>query len=129
MIHARTLIRSYRFTALVPFAAAGLVVGEPASSTAVAPASSARATIPPLNPCVPTDHGLPEVTSVSFSPTSVDVREGPAKVTVTVKVSDPGGPGAATGLASGQVAFADGGLFTNLRVIDDETMKIGRAHV
>ena len=60
----------------------GFVLPVDAAAGTVAPASSARATIPPLNPCVPTDHGLPEVTSVSFSPTSVDVREGPAKVTV-----------------------------------------------
>jgi hypothetical protein len=62
----------------------------------VASAGAARADA--LNRCVSSDHGLPEVTALSFTPSSADVRERAAQVEVSVRATDTGGPGPASGV-------------------------------
>ena len=64
----------------------------------------------PLNRCVSPDNGLPTVQQLSFSPASVDVTSGPVQVTVRMRIVDPGGPGAASGVASAAVSLAPDNL-------------------
>ncbi len=53
-----------------------------------------------LSDCWSTDHGRPVLLAVQLGATSVDVTEGPVDVPVRVQVSDTGGPGPASGVAS-----------------------------
>lgn len=83
--------------AWVAVAAAGALLGAGAS----VPASAAAAAAPDtsyLNPCVIPDNAPPTVESVTFSPSAVDVSDGPRDVTLTMQIPDAGGPGAASGV-------------------------------
>ena len=92
--------RSRTGTVLVAVAAGTMVLG----MTAAAPRAPAEAAaVPtsgpvPLSPCVSSDNGDPDLTGFTVTPTSVDVREKAAWVTVTATATDDGGPGPATGV-------------------------------
>jgi len=58
-----------------------------------------------VNDCWSTDNGLPRVSSVALGATAADSRDGPVEVPVSVRVSDTGGPGPATGVAEVRVSL------------------------
>lgn len=53
-----------------------------------------------LSPCVVPDNGRPQIHDIQFSPATVDVTETAEEVTLRMRIVDPGGPGAATGVQS-----------------------------
>lgn len=65
-----------------------------AGGMAAAPTQAAA----PLNDCVRTDNGDPDVTSLDITPRRVDVTDGPQVVTVSLTAADTGGPGPPTGI-------------------------------
>jgi hypothetical protein len=85
----------------------------PTRSTTSAPSprvtpSHRKARVPASAPqvCQSTDNGDPLLKTLTFSPTTVDAREGPVTVTVRVTADDTGGPGAPSGV--GQVSMEIG---------------------
>ena len=85
---------------------AGALVAAPTVPLLTSPASGAAAV--PLSPCYPSDNGNPVVTAFSISPAVLDLREGPVRVTVTAQVTDKGGPGEASGMATVRLAIGRG---------------------
>jgi hypothetical protein len=63
-------------------------------------AVAAPESLVPLSPCAASDNGDPHLLSASITPARVDVRHHPAKVTVRLGISDDGGPGPSSGIAS-----------------------------
>lgn len=78
--------------------AAALAAGLAVPVQADAPPASAATDPAAVNDCWSDDNGTPVLDSLTLSPGAVDVRNGPATVTVTASVTDTGGPGAATGV-------------------------------
>ena len=67
-----------------------------------------RAAAEPTNRCAPSENGAPVLRSVDISPATVDVRQGPAPVAITVKALDSGRPGWPTGVRSVEVGLTNG---------------------
>lgn len=59
-----------------------------------------------LNDCAATDNGSPRVDDITFTPSHVDVTDGPAQVRLDVRMHDTGGPGGPTGIRSAHVSIA-----------------------
>jgi hypothetical protein len=90
-----TINRSTLSRALcLALAIGSLVLGIPGTATAA-----------PLNDCASSDNGDPVLTSFSLSPSSVDVTNGARQVHFSLAVTDPGGPGPATGAKVVKVGF------------------------
>lgn len=66
--------------------------------TGLTATSAPTAFAAPLNPCVSSDNGKPQIHDISFTPTTVDVTEEPREVRVRVRATDKGGPGDPTGI-------------------------------
>jgi len=87
---------SNRRRAVVAGVAASMVA---AGAGAVVTSTTAGAA-EPVNGCHSKDNGDPRLKGLTRTPASVDVRTGAKTVKFTAKVSDTGGPGAASGVGS-----------------------------
>lgn len=59
----------------------------------------------PVSSCVSTDNGDPTLSSLAFTPSTVDVTSGAKTVAFTVGATDTGGPGAASGIGSAYLSL------------------------
>jgi Bacterial Ig-like domain len=83
-------------------------------------ATSGTASAARLADCVSSDNGDPVMTEVTFSPSAVDVTDGPETVTVTATARDTGGPGPASGLRFAHVYLGHGnGNTEGVRLSED----------
>jgi hypothetical protein len=96
MVMRRSLV-----AAVVAALAATAVAGSTGSADAVPNETHPinPATGVALSPCVSSDNGDPDVVAVTLSKARIDVSKSSRRVLLTVRVSDTGGPGPASGIA------------------------------
>lgn len=92
---------------LASFGALVIPAGVTAPNDAIAADPRTRETAPaaPLSGCFPTDNGDPRLTSLSVTPSTLDLRQGPKVIRFGVTAADSGGPGAASGVRQVRVFY------------------------